>query len=149
MMRTKIPKPGLVAAVLFAGVVLAACGGGGSGGDGTPTPSGRPSSPAKLSILEPEPNQVFGPDHVPVRVRLTGATLTKVVSTTISPTKGHIHLRLDGQTITLLAGLDEDVVKIVGHPLKPGPHLLEVEFVASDHGPFIPRILSSVTFTVR
>jgi hypothetical protein len=54
-----------------------------------------------------------------------------------------MHLRLDGRTITLLGSLEEDIPGVT-----PGPHLLEAEFVASDHGPFSPRVISSVTFTV-
>ncbi len=131
-------------------LVLAACGGGGEA-PGTPSPkaSARPSSPAKIRIVEPTPGAVVAPDHVPVRIELTGARLTKKVSTHLSPTEGHVHLSLDGRIVTLLGGLDEDVAKLLGHPLKPGPHLLQAEFVASDHGPFIPRVISSVSFTVR
>jgi hypothetical protein len=32
---------------------------------------------------------------------------------------------------------------------RAGPHLLEAEFVAADHGPFDPRIIVSVPFTVE
>ena len=33
--------------------------------------------------------------------------------------------------------------------LTPGPHLLEVEFAASDHGPFNPRVIERVTVTAK
>jgi hypothetical protein len=33
--------------------------------------------------------------------------------------------------------------------VSPGQHLLRVEFVASDHAPFDPRVFQQVTFTVQ
>lgn len=133
---------------------LAACGGGGDGDGATPTtlPSPlaeRPSSSAKLTLVEPASGAVVGPDDVRVRLELTGATLTKKVSRNLRPDEGHIHLRLDGETITLLGGLDENLAEILGEPVASGPHLLEAEFVAADHGPFEPRIIVSVPFTVE
>ncbi|HZA26412.1 MAG TPA: hypothetical protein VE915_02035 [Actinomycetota bacterium] len=135
-------------------LVLAACGGGGDGDGATPTalPSPveeRPPSPAKLSLVEPESGAVLAPEAVRVRLELTGATLTKEVSRNLRPDEGHIHLRLDGETITLLGDLDENLAEILGEPVASGPHLLEAEFVAADHGPFDPRIIVSVPFTVE
>jgi hypothetical protein len=86
---------------------------------------------------------------VRVRLELEGATLTKEVSRNLSPDEGHIHLRLDGETITLLGDLDENLADILGAPVPAGPHLLEAEFVAADHGPFDPRIIVSVPFSVE
>jgi hypothetical protein len=60
-----------------------------------------------------------------------------------------MHLRLDGKTITILGGLDENLAELLGRPPAAGPHLLEAEFVASDHGPFDPRVVASVPFRVR
>lgn len=132
---------------------LAACGGGGDGGSATPSlPSPvaeRPASTGKLALIEPESGAVLGPDDVRVRLDLTGAKLTKEVSRNLRPDEGHIHLRLDGETITLLGDLDENLADILGEPVPPGPHLLEAEFVAADHGPFNPRIIVSVPFTVE
>jgi hypothetical protein len=131
---------------------LAACGG---NGDGTETPAlpspvaERPSSSAKLALVEPESGAVLGADVVRVRLDLTGAKLTKEVSRNPRPDEGHIHLRLDGETITLLGDLDENLADILGEPVPPGPHLLEAEFVAADHGPFNPRIIVSVPFSVE
>lgn len=141
-----------IAAVL----ALGACGGDGNrdGGGATPTapPSPqveRPSSTAKLSLVEPASGAVLGPEEVRVRLELTGAKLTKEVSRNLKPDEGHIHLRLDGETITLLGDLDENLAEILGEPVASGPHLLEAEFVAADHGPFEPRIVVSVPFTVE
>jgi hypothetical protein len=33
--------------------------------------------------------------------------------------------------------------------LTPGQHLLKVEFVASDHAPFDPRVIAAVAFEVQ
>lgn len=36
-----------------------------------------------------------------------------------------------------------------GPGLTEGSHLLEVEYVAADHGPFNPRVLAVTRFTVQ
>lgn len=132
----------MAAVVASAAIVLSAC----SSASPGPTPSSvapgaRPSSTASLSIVTPTPGDtIHGP--VEVKLDLTGATLTKVVSTNLKPNEGHVHLRLDGRTITLLGSLDESIPDVA-----LGPHLLEAEFVASDHGPFNPRVIARVTFT--
>jgi hypothetical protein len=79
---------------------------------------------------------------VVVKLSLVGGTITKEVTTNIKPNVGHIHIRLDGRTITLLGSLTDPV------PVTPGSHIIEAEFVAADHGPFDPRVLSAVSFTV-
>jgi hypothetical protein len=136
---------GLAAASLGLAVVLAACtGGGASNADGPPTPATRPSSPASLEIVKPEPGEVVDGDRVEVAVELSGAELIDEVTTDIRPDEGHVHLALDGETVNLLAGLEETIRNV-----EPGTHLLEVEFVAGDHGPFDPRVVQSVTFEVR
>jgi hypothetical protein len=33
--------------------------------------------------------------------------------------------------------------------LIPGQHLVQVEFVAADHSPFDPRVLTQAAFTVK
>jgi hypothetical protein len=146
----------LLLAALAVVLGLGACGGdeGGNGTEATPTniPSPaaeRPSSQAKLMLVEPASGAVLAPDDVRVRLDLNGATLTKEVSRNLRPDQGHIHLRLDGKTITLLGDLDENLAEILGEPVASGPHLLEAEFVAADHGPFDPRIIVSVPFTVE
>jgi hypothetical protein len=125
-----------------AALVLGACSSGG-GTDGSPTsPATRPSSTARITIVSPTPGQTVSGTVAHVKLDLQGGKITKVVSTNLTPNEGHIHLRLDGRTITLLGSLEESV------PVTPGPHLLEAEFVASDHLPFNPRVISTVTFTV-
>jgi hypothetical protein len=123
-------------------VVLAACGGGAS--DATDGGGDRPASTGEIRIVQPEPGAVVPADDVVVEVELTGATIAAEASTDIRPDEGHIHISVDGETITLLGGLREEVPG-----LEPGTHLLEVEFAASDHGPFEPPVIESVTFTVE
>jgi len=131
----------LVVALAFG---LAACSSSPSPSSSTTVPaSARPSSTGVLTILSPQPGDVITGTSVDVKLQLTGATITKVVSTNLKPDEGHIHLKLDGTTITLLGSLEETVPN-----LTPGDHVIEAEFVASDHGPFNPRVVAQVTFTV-
>ncbi|HEX9891991.1 MAG TPA: hypothetical protein VGB28_08025 [Actinomycetota bacterium] len=134
----------MILRMTVAGALLAlvACGSDGGPADGaSPSPPlVRPSSTGSIAIVEPTPGQVVE-GEVRVRVELTGATLVEEVSTDLAPDEGHIHLSLDGETVTLLGSLDEVIPGVA-----PGPHLLEVEFVAADHGPFNPRVLQTVSF---
>ena len=128
-------------------VALALCAAACSSKGGTPYASSntvtRPHSTATLSILDPKSGATLATRTVVVQLKLDGGTITKVVTTHIQPNVGHIHIRLDGRTITLLGSLTNPV------PVTPGPHVVQAEFVASDHGPFSPRVLSAVSFTVK
>lgn len=112
---------------------------------GTPTTTSkeRPRSTAKLSVLEPKTGAELATRSVDVKLKLDGGEITKVVSTDLKPNVGHIHVRLDGRTITLLGSLTQPVA------VTPGAHVIEAEFVAADHGPFNPRVIAAVTFTVK
>lgn len=148
-MKRAVPAISLTLAL---GLTAVACGGGNDPPeDRSPTPdaAGRPSSPAELTILEPEPGSVTPAGSIPVRLRLENAELVEQVTTDITPDEGHVHLSLDGEVLTLLGGLEEDLSELAEEPLEPGPHLLEAEFVAADHGFFSPRVITSVTFTVE
>jgi hypothetical protein len=103
----------------------------------------RPTSTGKLTILAPTPNQVVKGTRLTVRVKLEGAKLVKQTSTNISPDRGHIHIIVDGKVVSLLAGTSYTLTG-----LKPGTHLLQVEFVAADHGVFNPRVIVQQTFRV-
>jgi hypothetical protein len=136
-MRTSVRALALAAAVALVG-----CGGGSEGGE-SPTAAAetRPASTATLRIVSPQPNQVIEGSDVTVEVELDGGELVEEVSKDIQPDEGHLHLRLDGETITLLGGLTETIPDVA-----PGRHALEVEFVAADHGFFDPRVIQLVTF---
>jgi hypothetical protein len=132
-------------AALVVAVALVACGTGGpSDQTSPPTAAARPSSSATLSIVAPEPGATIQGGSVTVRLDLQGGRITKQVSTNLKPDEGHIHLKLDGRTITLLGSLEESIPNVA-----LGPHILEAEFVAADHGPFNPRVLATVTFTTE
>jgi hypothetical protein len=150
---SKPSKPMLLAALIGAGLVLAACGGsGGARGDASgPTASGptapaqdRPSSTAKLSIVEPKVDQVVHGSSVDLKVRLKDAKLVPASTTHIVPDEGHLHVLLDDQLISMTEGLDQTIPDVT-----PGPHRIQVEFVASDHAPFEPRVVAVVAFEVK
>ena len=61
----------------------------------------------------------------------------------IVPDEGHLHVFLDGSIVSMQFGLDGSLPNVA-----PGQHVLRVEFVASDHLPFDPRLFQSVVFTV-
>jgi Domain of unknown function (DUF4399) len=133
-----------VVVAVAAAVLLAACGGGGSSSAGSSgQPSARPSSPAKLSILEPRNGQVIHGSNVHVKLALKGARIVPATTQHITPTTGHVHLLLDGRIVSMNYSLD-DTIKV-----KPGQHVMRVEFVASDHLPFDPRVVSAVVFEVK
>jgi len=74
---------------------------------------------------------------------LTGAQIVPLTTQNVTPTTGHIHISIDGSIVTMVAGLSTDIPNV-----KPGTHVLRVEFVAADHVPFDPRVFTGVTFTV-
>ena len=123
--------------------VLVACGGGGTGtkASNTPSTTTRPASTGKVTILSPTPNQVIHGTVLHVKLQLTGATLVPTASAHITPDTGHIHVSIDGKIKSLLAGLNYDATGLTA-----GLHLLTIEFVAADHGPFNPRVEASVPF---
>jgi len=131
-------------AVLSVGLSLAfaACGGG-SSPTSSPTPSvgSRPTSTGKIAIVSPTAGQTVSTKGVIVKVSLEGATLVQgPATTTLRPDEGHMHLLVDGSTITLTGSLE-----VPTGPLTAGTHLIEVEFAANDHGPFNPRVIAQVT----
>jgi hypothetical protein len=114
----------------------------------TPTPSGaRPASTATLAIDEPSTGQVIPASEAQLNVVMTldGGRILETASTTVTPDTGHIHLSLDGTLVSMTYGL----VQLVDiRDLTPGEHTLEAEFVAADHGPFDPRVITRTTFTI-
>ena len=130
----------LVVAVVAA-VLASGCSTGTDAAGGGPTPEVRPSSPAKVAIVSPTNGQVVHGSNVEIRIRLTGAKIVAATTTDIVPTKGHLHVYLDDQIVSMNFKPTGDI-----GDLKPGLHVLRVEFVASDHRPFDPRVFTAVTF---
>lgn len=136
-----------IATALVIGLAVAACGGQGSQNPGTQpsaVASARPSSPAKISILSPHNGEVIHGHTLAVRLALKNARIVKPTTTNIDPRKGHIHVLLDGSIVSMNYGLKDTISKLTS-----GTHTLRVEFVASDHLPFDPRVFQEVAFEVR
>ena len=147
-MRRPVAQPATrafgAAALIVAVMVVAGCGGRSPAGSPAPQPSGpRPESTATLALASPTPGEHVTGSTLHVRVRLTGGTVVPQTSTDLKPDKGHIHLSLDGKVVSMAYGVEQDVT------VTPGTHLLTAEFVATDHFPFNPRVLKTVTFDVE
>ncbi len=106
-------------------------------------PAPRPRSTATLAIVEPLPGATISGVTIQIRLVLTGGRLVLQTSTRLVPDEGHIHVKLDGQLVSMTAGLEQQV------PVTTGPHVIEAEFVANDHLPFNPRILTTLPLVVR
>jgi hypothetical protein len=110
----------------------------------SPPASGpRPASTATIAIVRPTQGQAAGGDELEVVMTLTGGRIIDTATTNLQPDTGHIHLSIDGTLVSMTYGL---VQLVPIQSLAPGKHLLEAEFVAADHGPFDPRVTSSVQF---
>ena len=141
--RTRTTRLALAA---LAVVLLGACSSAG-GATSTPAPTSlaaRPASTAKLTILTPRNGQTLSRQASEVRLGLHGAKIVSQTTTRIRPDQGHLHLLVDGKLVAMDYRLDERLPK-----LSPGQHLVQVEFVAADHAPFDPRVLTQAAFTVR
>jgi hypothetical protein len=104
----------------------------------------RPSSPAVVGIVSPASGAHVTGTSVHVVLSLTGAQIVPATTTTITPTTGHVHLYVDNSLVSMNYGLEQDI------PVTPGSHVLKAEFVAADHAPFSPRVVSAeVIFTVQ
>jgi hypothetical protein len=112
---------------------------------GSPAASGsRPSSRAVVGIVQPVSGSTVNGTSIHVVLSLTGATIVTTTSTDIRPDQGHVHLYVDNVLVSMNYGLEQDL------PVTPGTYVLKAEFVASDHAPFNPRVVSpEVFFTVK
>jgi hypothetical protein len=131
-------------AILAVTLLASACSNGSDVVGDTSTPDVRPSSPAKVAILSPTNGQVVHGSDVRIRVQLTGGKIVPATTTDIVPTRGHLHVYLDDQIVSMNFKLTGDIGDV-----RPGMHVLRVEFVASDHLPFDPRVFTAVTFEAR
>ncbi|HUP86726.1 MAG TPA: hypothetical protein VM143_13765 [Acidimicrobiales bacterium] len=139
--RPRFRLAGLCALLTLA-VTVTGCGGGKSSPTAT-TSDTRPTTTAKLEIVQPTANEETGAD-IKLVVKLTGAEVVPQASGKLTPDKGHIHVSLDGQLVSMAYGTTQDL-----HDLKPGPHTVQAEFVAIDHAPFRNRVVAAVLFTVK
>ncbi len=154
-MRISERRPTVILAIVAVvlALVFVACG----GSSGSPAPasgqaspdasaaaSGRPSSPAVVTITQPVSGTTVTGSVVHVVIDLQNATITSVTTTAISPTQGHVHLYVDNTLFSMNYSLEQDL------PVHTGTYVLRAEFVAADHAPFDPRVVSpDVFFTVK
>jgi len=131
----------LLASLALASVALAACSLPLIGQSPTPSPTPRPSSTGHLTIAQPAPNTVVTASTLHVEFQLNGAHIVDVTTKNLTPDTGHLHLSIDGRLISMNYQLSQDVSM---QPFTPGPHVLQGEFVAADHIPFSPRVISKV-----
>jgi hypothetical protein len=136
---------GVVSALIAFALLATGCGSGGATPDSPPPSSGsRPSSTAELSILSPKNGSVVKGPTIHLKLSLQGAQIVKQTSTDLSPDKGHVHVLLDGSLISMNYSLGDEIPDV-----GPGPHRIEVEFVATDHAPFDPRVTAVASFQVK
>ncbi len=149
-MRGRSNRAALVAVGVAFALAASSCGSGdasspGTGPSSTPTVgANRPASSAKLSILTPKNGRVVRGTTVEMTVSLEDAKIVAATSTNIVPDEGHLHVILDDQLISMTGTTTQLLAN-----LAPGQHLLKVEFVASDHAPFDPRVIAAVAFEVK
>jgi hypothetical protein len=104
----------------------------------------RPSTSAKVGIVSPTGGQTVTGSTLHVVLSLTGGTIVPTSTTTpLGSNEGHIHLIDNGQIISMAFGTEQDI------QITPGSHVLQAEFVASDHLPFSPRVVATVHFTAQ
>jgi len=143
--RTRRTRAAVLLAVAALG--LAACSGG-NGGSAQPAATtaaaARPSSPAKLTIESPRNGETIRQDRPEVRLELVGAKIVSQTTTHIQGDEGHIHLIVDGKLVNMNYSLEQRLPQ-----LPPGQHVLQVEFVAADHAPFEPRVLTPAAFQIK
>ena len=116
------------------------------GSPGSPSPGAtavgpRPASPAELAIERPANGARVDTSGATVRISLRGAELTDATTQDITPDEGHLHVVVDDQLVSMTSGLEQTLPD-----LEPGRHVLRVEFVAADHLPFDPRVVTQAVF---
>lgn len=133
----------LSGAALLAAAVATGCATKSNTGTSQVQLQNRPRSTATVSVIEPVAGTTLEGARVMVRVSLKGAQVIPQTKTDLRPDEGHIHLFLDGKIVSMTYGLEQQI------DVDKGTHLLQAEFVAADHIPFNPRVISAVTFTVK
>ena len=109
-----------------------------------PSPGGlRPTSDATIAFAEPASEQIVAGGTLDVKVRVEDDKVVGATSTDVTPGAGHIHVFLDGALLSMTWGREQEIDIT---DLSPGVHRLQAEFVASDHAPFDPPVMTAVTF---
>jgi hypothetical protein len=133
-----------LAVVAVAGALaLTACSRSTAGTTTPPTALHRPTSTGVLTILSPSNGQVIHGSNVALRLSLQHARIVPATTSHVTPDQGHIHVLMDNQLVSMTFGLNQVIPNI-----PPGQHVLHVEFVASDHAPFDPRVFKQVVIEV-
>jgi hypothetical protein len=144
--RTRRVRAAAVLAAATLALTVAACSGGDGGSEApattAPPAAARPSSPAKLTIDSPRNGQTVG-ERAELRLGLDGGKIVNQTTTRVQGDEGHIHLLVDGKLVDMNYGLRQRLPQ-----LAPGQHVVQVEFVAADHAPFDPRVLTQAAFQV-
>ena len=136
-------------AVVVAALIVAACSSDGDNGGQAATATtaavaaDRPSSPAKLTIETPRQGQTVKQTRPQLVLALDGGKVVNQTTTRVQGDEGHIHLYVDGKLVAMNYGLRQRLPQ-----LPPGQHVVQVEFVAADHAPFDPRVLTQAAFEV-
>jgi hypothetical protein len=107
------------------------------------SPSSRPSSTARIAIVEPAPGAVVTGSRLEVKVSLEGARILPTATNRLKADEGHLHLTVDGELQSMSYGLEHEVT------VAPGDHILQAEFVAGDHAPFFPRVIAVKSFRAQ
>lgn len=115
----------------------------------TLTPSGsaeRIASTATVAFEKPAEGARVSGDELSVVLDLQGGTVVDATTTEIRPDTGHIHLSVDGTLVSMTYG----TVQVVDlRPFGQGEHVIEAEYVAADHLPFVPAVTARVGFAVE
>jgi hypothetical protein len=100
------------------------------------------SSPVVVTIDEPEDGAtVPAGEELLLEVELEGGELVDG-STGTDPTKGHLHIYVDG-ALTTMPSVESP--PIAGDLLDEGEHEITVEFTRADHRSFDPRVTTVIT----
>lgn len=123
-------------------MATAACGGAAAS---TPSPTvnvgSRPSTPVKITLVSPTNGEVVHGNSVHVAVTVTGGTISRITSSHITSTVGHVHLFFNNELVYMSYTLHQDL------PVQPGlQYTMRAEFVAQDHFPFTPRDVTPTIF---
>jgi len=143
-------RRGFPTSVVALALLTAGCGGAATGDGPAPPPATpavateRPTSTGVLTIVSPENGDRVAGGTAQLEVDLQGAEIVDQTSTDLSPDQGHLHVMLDGTLVSMTSGTSLPLTD-----LDAGEHLLQVEFVASDHAPFDPRVLAAVSFEAK